>query len=151
MEYIHNSPRLNGAKTLFATHYHELTELEKLLPRVRNLNVAVSEEGERVVFLHKIVPGGADRSYGIHVARLAGLPRAILRRAEDVLQDLESGGTKEARRKAMQQPTGDAQMQLSFSTGPDPLREELPRLRPDEMSPIEALGLLYELHKKAQE
>ena len=151
VEYIHNSPRLNGAKTLFATHYHELTELEKLLPRVRNLNVAVSEEGERVVFLHKIVPGGADRSYGIHVARLAGLPRAILRRAEDVLQDLEAGGTKDTRRKAMQQPVDAAQMQLPFSAGPDPLREELRQLRPDEMSPIEALGLLYELHKKAQE
>ena len=84
VEYIHNSPRLGGAKTLFATHYHELTELEKILPRVKNYNVAVHEDGEKVVFLHKIVPGGADRSYGIHVARLAGLPRAILRRSEDI-------------------------------------------------------------------
>lgn len=152
VEYIHNSPRLAGAKTLFATHYHELTELEKILPRVRNYNVAVHEDGEKVVFLHKIVPGGADRSYGIHVARLAGLPRAILRRAEDILQDLESGGTKEARRKAMQQPSANGnQMQLSFTAGPDPLRDELKQLRPDEMSPIEALGVLYELHKKAEE
>ena len=119
---------------------------------MRNYNVAVHEDGEKVVFLHKIVPGGADRSYGIHVARLAGLPRAILRRAEDVLQDLESGGTKEARRKAMQQPSVNGnQMQLSFTAGPDPLRDELKQLRPDEMSPIEALGVLYELHKKAQE
>ena len=152
VEYIHNSPRLNGAKTLFATHYHELTELEKLLPRVSNANVAVAEEGDHVVFLHKIVPGGADRSYGIHVARLAGLPRAILRRAEDILQDLESGGTKEARRRAMQQPQdGAGGQQLAFTTGPDPLREELQRLQPDEMSPIEALGALYELHKKARD
>jgi DNA mismatch repair protein MutS len=153
VEYIHNSPRL-GAKTLFATHYHELTELEKVLPHVRNYNVAVAEDGDRVVFLHKIVPGGADRSYGIHVARLAGLPRAILRRAEDILQDLERGGTKEARRKAMQTDPG---LQLSFANldgvvpGPDPLREELAALRPEEMSPLEALGVLYELHKKAKE
>jgi len=151
VEYIHNSPRLQS-KTLFATHYHELTELEKLLPRVRNYNVAVAEEGERVVFLHKIVPGGADRSYGIHVARLAGLPRAILRRAEDILEDLERGGTKEARRKAMQQPVDDRQLALPFAQAiTDPIRDELRRLRPEEMSPLEALGVLYELHKKAQE
>ena len=119
---------------------------------MRNYNVAVAEDGEQVVFLHKIVPGGADRSYGIHVARLAGLPRAILRRAEDILQDLEQGGTKEARRKAMQQPAdGAAQLQMSFSAGPDPIREELGSLRPEEMSPLEALGVLYELHKKAKE
>jgi len=149
VEYIHNSPRL-GAKTLFATHYHELTELEKLLPRVRNYNVSVAEDGEKVVFLHKIVQGGADRSYGIHVAKLAGLPPAILRRAESILRDLEQGGEKESRRKAMQQPSDGKQLSL-FTTGPDPLREELRQLRPEEMSPIEALSLLYELHKKAQE
>ncbi len=151
VEYIHNSPRL-GAKTLFATHYHELTELEKLFPRVRNYNVAVAEDGDKVVFLHRIVPGGADRSYGIHVARLAGLPRAILRRAEDILQDLEAGGSKETRRKAMQQPVDERQMALPFAPPTtDPLREELQRLRPEEMSPLEALGVLYELHKKAGE
>jgi DNA mismatch repair protein MutS len=112
----------------------------------------VAEDGERVVFLHKIVLGGADRSYGIHVARLAGLPRAILRRAEDILQDLEQGGTKEARRKVMQQSVdGSTQLQMSFSSGPDPIREELGSLRPEEMSPLEALGVLYELHKKAKE
>lgn len=152
VEYIHNSPRL-GAKTLFATHYHELTELEKILPRVRNYNVAVAEDGDKVVFLHKIVMGGADRSYGIHVARLAGLPRAILRRAEDILGDLEKGGGKEARRKAMQATADAGQMQMAFQAGPaiDPLREELRGLRPEEMSPLEALGVLYELNKKAKE
>lgn len=150
VEYIHNSPRL-GAKTLFATHYHELTELEKLLPRVRNYNVAVSEDGDKVVFLHKIVLGGADRSYGIHVARLAGLSRAILRRAEDILQDLESSGAKESRREAMQQPVDDRQLALPFAPISDPLRDELRALRPEEMSPLEALSVLYELHKKALE
>jgi DNA mismatch repair protein MutS len=153
VEYIHNSPRL-GAKTLFATHYHELTELEKILPRVRNYNVAVSEDADKgVVFLHKIIEGGADRSYGIHVARLAGLPRAILRRAEDVLQDLEAGGTRESRRKTMQKAPEALQIQMAFdsASAPDPLREQLQELRPDEMSPLEALGVLYELHKKAKE
>ncbi len=150
VEYIHNSPRL-GSKTLFATHYHELTELEKLLPRVRNYNVAVAEDGEKVAFLHKIVPGGADRSYGIHVATLAGLPKAILRRAEDILQHLEQGGEKETRRKAMQQPVDERQMALPFTPVNDPLREEIRALRPEEMSPLEALGILYELHKKAKE
>jgi DNA mismatch repair protein MutS len=152
VEYIHNSPRLGGAKTLFATHYHELTELEKSLPRVRNYNVAVAEDGESVVFLHRIVPGGADRSYGIHVAQLAGLPRSILRRAENILKDLEAGGTKETRRKSISDPLeGEGNMQLSFTAGPDPLRAELRQVNPDEMSPIEALSLLYELHKKAME
>ncbi len=77
VEYIHNHPGLR-AKTLFATHYHELTQLADLLPGVRNYNVAVSEADGKVVFLHKIIPGGADRSYGIHVAQLAGLPRPPL-------------------------------------------------------------------------
>ena len=77
IEYIHNHPHLR-AKTLFATHYHELTQLAELLPGVRNYNVAVSEADGKVVFLHKIVPGGADRSYGIHVAQLAGLPAPVI-------------------------------------------------------------------------
>src|SRR5438067_1100077 len=137
-------------RNIARSHYHELTELQNLLPRVRNYNVAVAEDGERVIFLHKSVPGGDDRYYAIDVARLAGLPRAILRRAEDILQDLEKGGTKEARREAMRHSVdGAAQMQMSFSAGPDPLREELSGLRPEEMSPLEALGVLYELHKKA--
>ncbi|MDP3065092.1 MAG: DNA mismatch repair protein MutS, partial [Chloroflexota bacterium] len=90
-EYLHNHPRL-GCKTLFATHYHELTELTKLLPRARNLSVAVVEEEGRVVFLHRIVPGGADKSYGVHVAQLAGLPRSVTSRAWEVLRQLESDG-----------------------------------------------------------
>ena len=91
VEYIHNHPGLR-AKTLFATHYHELTELAERLPRVRNYNVAVAEQGDSVVFLHKIVPGGADRSYGIHVAQLAGLPRPVVTRAQEILAELEASG-----------------------------------------------------------
>jgi DNA mismatch repair protein MutS len=88
-EHIHNSPQL-GSKTLFATHYHELTELANYLPRAKNFNVAVTEEGGKVVLLHKIVPGGADKSYGIHVAQIAGLPKSVIQRAQEVLSELES-------------------------------------------------------------
>jgi len=87
-EYIHNYPRL-GAKTLFATHYHEMVELASYLPRVKNFNVAVTEEGGEVTFLYRIVPGGVDKSYGIHVAQLAGLPKSVVHRAREVLTELE--------------------------------------------------------------
>jgi DNA mismatch repair protein MutS len=86
VEYIHNQL---GAKTLFATHYHELTELAGRLPRVRNYNVAVREWNDQIVFLRKIVEGGTDKSYGIHVARLAGVPKAVLDRAKIILRNLE--------------------------------------------------------------
>src|SRR5439155_12791893 len=89
VEYIYN--RLEtAAKTLFATHYHELTELASFLPRLRNYNVAVAEEEGRVVFLHRILPGGADRSYGVHVAQLAGLPCPVIVRAQEILVELET-------------------------------------------------------------
>ena len=90
IEYIHNSTRLRS-KTLFATHYHELVELAGSLPHVKNYNMAVTEEEGKVVFLRKVMPGGADKSYGIHVAQLAGLPKAVIHRAEEILQDLENG------------------------------------------------------------
>ena len=92
-EHIHNSPRL-GCKTLFATHYHELTKLAETLPRVRNLNVAAVESEGGVVFLHRIVPGGADRSYGVHVALLAGIPPSVVARAWDLLSELERDGLR---------------------------------------------------------
>ena len=93
IEHLHNDRRL-GCKTLFATHYHELTELAASLPGVRNFSVAVTEEGGDVVFLHRIVPGGADKSYGVHVARLAGLPPGVINRAWEVLADLEQPGAR---------------------------------------------------------
>ena len=92
-EYIHNYPRL-GAKTLFATHYHELVELAGFLPRARNYNVAVTEEKGEVIFLRKVMPGGVDKSYGIHVAKLAGLPKSVIHRAQEVLSDLEGNNGK---------------------------------------------------------
>jgi len=97
VEYLHNHPRL-GCRTLFATHYHELTELERVLPRVRNYRMDVLEEGDQVIFLHRVVRGGADKSYGIHVAQLAGLPQAVVRRAREILADLEAGRASERTR-----------------------------------------------------
>ncbi len=153
VEYVHNNPRIQ-AKTLFATHFHELTELEKYLPHVRNYNVAVVEEGDRVTFLHKIVPGGADRSYGIHVAQIAGIPRPVIRRARELLEELERRVEADSERRpaapARSRRVPPAQLPL-FSSAEDPLIEELKALRIDEMSPLEALSKLYELQRRARE
>jgi DNA mismatch repair protein MutS len=141
VEYIHNHPSLR-AKTLFATHYHELTQLADLLPGVRNYNVAVSEAGGRVVFLHKIIPGGADRSYGIHVGQLAGLPSPVVQRAELILMQLEKSSGKAVKLD----PVIPHQMALFPET--NPLIDELRGLDINALSPIEALNILYEWKKK---
>jgi DNA mismatch repair protein MutS len=164
VEYLHNSPRL-GCKTLFATHYHELTELEGVLPRVRCYKMDVLEEGERVVFLRQVVPGGADKSYGLHVAQLAGIPRAVVRRATEILADLEAhhpgaggsgpSGDRAGRRTAMRSPvpaeSGDPIFQLTFFGQPDPVVEALTALDVESLSPIEALTKLYELQRQARD
>ena len=147
-EYIHNSPRL-GCRTLFATHYHELTQLASTLPRVRNYTVAVSEEGGEVVFLHRIVPGGADRSYGVHVARLAGLPGAVISRAWEVLRDLEKNGRRERGPKAARNRRTAAQ-QMPLFDPVSPLLEELMALDTSNMTPLEAINVLYELQQRAR-
>lgn len=147
VEYIHNHPQCR-AKTLFATHYHELTELQSYLPRVRNYNMAVLEEGDRVVFLRKVVPGGADRSYGIYVAKLAGLPRAVTRRAEEVLKELEARAQRAMLRPQRSAPQPSLQLPLFDST--DGLVEEIAQLDVMSMTPIEALAKLYELSQKAR-
>jgi DNA mismatch repair protein MutS len=158
VEYIHNEPRL-GCRTLFATHYHELTELEHVLPRVKNYHMAAVEQDGQVVFLHELRRGGADRSYGIHVAELAGIPRPVIRRASELLAELESQPTTDRRpptaeaKPAAQQTTRNAQRadQLSlFDLAPSPAIEMLRRLNVNELSPIEALTKLYELQKLAQ-
>ena len=154
-EYIHNHPSL-GAKTLFATHYHELVELADLLPRIKNFNIAVTEEKGKVIFLRKIVPGGVDRSYGIHVAQLAGLPRSVVRRAHEVLEVLEGDSRQEAIRHLPQKSrrrrkTSKAPTQLSFFGQKPPVLAELEKLDIDSLAPLEALNKLYELQKKAGE
>lgn len=139
IEYIHNHPSLRS-KTLFATHYHELTQLSEKLPGLRNYNVAVSETDGKVVFLHKIIEGGADKSYGIHVAQLAGLPRVVITRAEEILIDLEknSGTTKK-------NPLSAQQVALFPET--NPLVEEIRQLDINTLSPIEALNKIFEWKK----
>ena len=146
-EYIHNQPRL-GSKTLFATHYHEMVELADYLPRVKNYNVAVKEEKGEVIFLRKIVPGGVDKSYGIHVGKLAGLPKSVVYRAQEVLDDLEGDGKTIKSVKTPRQK-GPVQ-QISFFSPKSPLIEELEKLEIDSMTPLEALTKLYELQKKAR-
>jgi DNA mismatch repair protein MutS len=151
VEYLHNNKRC-GAKTLFATHYHELVELARTLPRVRAYNVAVAEEDGQIVFLRKIVPGAADKSYGIHVAQLAGIPRQVVRRAEEVLEELERKGDAKMRRKAMQELVMPPALQLTLFAGElDPLIEEIQALQVDELTPLEAISRLYELQRKARE
>jgi DNA mismatch repair protein MutS len=146
-EFIHNHPRLR-AKTLFATHYHELVELAGFLPRVKNFNVAVTEEEGKVIFLRKVIPGGADKSYGIHVAQLAGLPASVVHRAEEVLAGLENGQTQQKQRKAVR-PRKESPPQLALFGDKSPLIEEISQLDIDSMSPLEAITRLYELKKKA--
>jgi len=141
IEFMHNHPQAR-AKTLFATHYHELTELEAYLPRVKNYNVAVVEQGDHVVFLHKIVRGGADKSYGIHVAQLAGVPQPIVNRAQEILKELEHG---DARIEQASSP-----IQLRLFSADDALRQEIAALDVMSLSPIEALNKLFELQKKTK-
>jgi DNA mismatch repair protein MutS len=146
VEYLHDHPRL-GARTLFATHYHELAELEHSRPRVRAYRVAVLEEGDDVVFQHRVVPGGADRSYGVHVARLAGLPPAVTRRAQELVAELEmralAGDGLPA--GADEQPNGE-----TGERGDHPALAELRRLDVLSLSPLEALSKLLDLQEQAR-
>ena len=153
-EYIHNAPHL-GAKALFATHYHHLNELADSLPRVRNYRVAVKEKGDQIVFLRQIVPGGTDRSYGIQVARLAGLPSDVIERAKQVLWSLEernSVGEVSPRSSPRSMHPGPQNNQLAlFGGAPDPVVEELNRMQVDRLTPLEALNKLAELQRRARE
>jgi DNA mismatch repair protein MutS len=138
VEHLHDSPRL-GCRTLFATHYHELTALADRLGRVRNERVEVAEEGGSIRFLHRVVPGGADRSYGIHVAALAGLPPSLIARAREVLAELE--------RQRPLEPT-EQQLGLPLVGVEEEIRQELSGIDVDRLSPLEALQKLYELRAR---
>lgn len=148
IEYLHNHPRMGG-KTLFATHYHELTELESILPGVANYSVSVAEQGEQIVFLHTIVAGKADKSYGIHVAQLAGVPKGVVQRAAEILRELEENSTIwQISALPEEHKPGKAGAQLSFfQAGPHPAVEALRKIRVEEMSPIDAITTLYELQR----
>jgi DNA mismatch repair protein MutS len=144
VEFVHSQPAA-AAKTLFATHYHELTDLANHLPRVRNYNVAVAEEGGGIVFLHRILPGGADRSYGVHVAQLAGLPKPVVLRAQEILEELEA-----SRANPLRAPRTESAAQMSLFQQDDGLARELSSLDPDSMTPLQAMMKLYELVERAR-
>jgi DNA mismatch repair protein MutS len=149
VEYLHQHPTAHP-RTLFATHYHELTVLATSLERVHNFNAAVREWGEKVIFLRKILPGRADRSYGIQVARLAGLPRSVIERSRQLLAQFESADNRQTP-TASQTPTAAAQRQLSlFDNAADQLLQELRNLSIDDLSPREALDTLAALQQRAK-
>lgn len=155
IEYIHNEPRL-GCRTLFATHYHELTALEDVLPRVKNYHMAAVEQDGHVAFLHELRRGGADRSYGIHVAELAGIPRSVIRRASALLREFERQPSADAHQvggeeQGRSQPVAATEQHTLFDVVPNPLVEMLRRLQVNELSPLEALTKLYELQRLAQQ
>ncbi|HSR12215.1 MAG TPA: DNA mismatch repair protein MutS, partial [Thermodesulfobacteriota bacterium] len=151
-EYLHDSSP-HRPKTLFATHYHELTELVLTKTRARNFHVAVKEWNDRVIFLRKLVEGGTSRSYGIQVARLAGLPHEVIDRAKEVLSNLERGELNEggipklaaSRKKKI---SWDSHQPNLFSPPPDPLRDALRKIDPDRITPLEALGILSDLKSR---
>ena len=145
-EYIHNHPNL-GCKTLFATHYHELTDLSDNLPRVRNFHVSVTENDGNVIFLRRVMPGGADKSYGVHVARLAGLPSTIINRAWEVLRDLEDKGSE----SISLEDNDSGGVQLSLLAEIPEYIKELQLLDVMSMTPLEAITKLYELQRRSQD
>jgi len=144
-EYIHEHV---GARTLFATHYHELNELAEHFSRIRNYKVDVREYGDRVVFLHKVAPGFADHSYGIHVAKMAGLPEEVTERAKAILKNLEGSELNAHDGQAGRLAGSEMQMTL-FEMRDDPLREELLKIDVDTMTPLDALRALSAMKKKA--
>ncbi|MGI5932603.1 MAG: MutS-related protein, partial [Eubacterium sp.] len=161
VEYISN-PKLLGAKTLFATHYHELTELEGKLDAVHNYCVAVREKGDDIVFLRKIVPGGADRSYGIQVAKIAGVPDPVIRRAKEICEELEKSGLQniaaslhadDSLDKITQKVPSEmelSQISLFDTVKNDDIIEELKNINISTLTPLDALNRLNELQSKVK-
>jgi DNA mismatch repair protein MutS len=149
-EYLHE--RI-GAKTLFATHYHELNELADVFTRIKNYKVDVREYGDKVIFLHKVMPGFADHSYGIQVAQMAGLPEEVTERAKQVLKNLESSElvvrTREKKEVGFEKRDGDVQFAM-FEVKDDKLREELLNLDIEHMTPLEAMQKLATLKNKIE-
>lgn len=152
VEYIHEHPRAH-AKTLFATHYHELNEMERSFPRIKNYNVSVKEVGNKVIFLRKLVPGGSEHSFGIHVARMAGMPKSIVSRASEILKVLETEKRQEEgiAGQTLKKTEKQGAYQLSFFQLDDPIlsqvRDEIKNLDVNNLTPIEALNKLNEIKK----
>jgi DNA mismatch repair protein MutS len=151
VEYIHENTRAR-AKTLFATHYHELNEMEKSFPRCKNFNVSVKEVDNKVIFLRKLVPGGSEHSFGIHVARMAGMPPSVVKRANEILGELETNN----RQGGISKPVGDLAQhregfQLSFFQLDDPIlqqiRDQIVNLDINNLTPMDALNKLNEIKR----
>ena len=154
-EFLHENPKAKS-KTLFATHYHELNEMHKRFDRIKNYNVSVKEMGKKVLFLRKLVPGGSAHSFGIHVARMAGMPNFVVQRAEQVLKDLESshasvGSSSKGKKSTKEVLNESANMQLSFFQLNDPvlqnIHDELISIDINTLTPVEALMKLHEIKK----
>ena len=150
VEYIHEHPK-NKAKTLFATHYHELNEMEKSFKRVKNYNVTVKELKDKVIFLRKLMPGGVEHSFGIHVARMAGMPKSVVIRADKILKEMENSGKGTHAKPVKEIANSREGMQLSFFQLDDPvlsqIRDEIKTIDVDNLTPIEALNKLSEIKK----
>ncbi len=150
LEYVANKSKL-GAKTLFATHYHELTELESLLDGVKNYNIAVKKRGDDITFLRRIIPGGADDSYGIQVAKLAGIPNIVVARAKQILEELEKSNVKtkepvKSKIKDVEEKVNENQISLIPSTS-ELVVKKIKSIDVNTLTPIEAMNLLFEISK----
>ena len=152
VEYIHEFSK-GRARTLFATHYHELNEMEKSFPRIKNFNVSVKEIDGKVIFLRKLMPGGSEHSFGIHVAKLAGMPKSIVKRSEQILKKLEAGNNRGELKSAPTAEIADSRegLQLNFFQLDDPVlsqvRDEILGIDVNNLTPLEALNKLNEIKK----
>ncbi len=151
VEYIHEHPKTR-AKTLFATHYHELNEMEKSFERIKNYNVSVKEMNQKIIFLRKLVKGGSEHSFGIHVAKLAGMPRSIVSRANKILKELEQSHRKEELIEKVDDLAENREgFQMSFFQLDDPVliqvRDEIKNIDINNLTPMEALNKLNEIKK----
>jgi DNA mismatch repair protein MutS len=151
LEYIHDKLR---CRSLFATHYHELTILNQSLNALRNYNIMISEDNGKLLLLHKIIEGAADKSYGIHVAELAGLPKSVIKRAKQILKELEQSSSKHAVK--IEDTTALNLFNYASTSSQaveelDELKDRIAKIDPDKMTPMEALQALYELKKELQE
>jgi len=164
-EHFHSNPSL-GCKTFFATHYHELTELADYLPQVKNFNVAVTEEESEVIFLHQILPGSTNRSYGIHVARLAGLPHQVIQRAWEALDQLEHGNNppgkdgqishKKRSKRTVKAPYDETASQHSpqlsmFDSPKQYILQDILDIDISNLTPLQAINRLYEIQTKLKD
>ena len=146
-EYISDSEKC-GAKTLFATHYHELTELENKIPGVKNYSIAVKEKGEDIIFLRKIVKGGTDESYGVHVAKLAGVPQLVTKRANEILKSIERRNVLNNKKMEKENKNvADGQLTM-YNFKLAELAQELDKVDVNELTPIEALNTLVKIKEK---